>query len=178
MDRFPGPNGNGMKRRFFLSLLPGIMGACTAKQETDPDPGKEEPEVDGNTVNGTRIMDGNNVYGTILDTDGNPLKYVPVTDGYRFTRTDANGVYQMKADPRSTHVFYSLPSGYAIAQDSGTHLPAFHQKIDPTTTNRKDFTLCHVSPKLCIRCRLQTEECNFTRCNISLKSTISNLLRK
>lgn len=130
-----------MDRRLFLTMLAGLMGACASpKGLLEPDTGKDAgPEVD--TVSGTRIREGNNVYGTILDEEGKPVRNVPVTDGFRFVRSDSNGVYQLKADPRSTFVYYSLPAGFAIAQDAGSHLPAFHQRIDPTAVNRRDFVL-------------------------------------
>ena len=130
-----------MNRFLSLFLLASMIVACGSR--IVPDPGSEEDgsQEQAGTVNGTRIHDGNNVYGTILDGDGNPLKNVPVTDGFRYVRTDSHGVYQLKADSRSRFVYYSLPSGYAIAQDPDSHLPAFHLRIDPSTDNRKDFVL-------------------------------------
>ena len=138
-----------MTRRFFLYLLAGLLGACASKKAVEPDSGPDTPDVPDtpadDTINGTRILDGNNLFGIIKDTTGAPVKAVPVTDGFRFTATDANGVYQMKANAESKFVWYSLPSGYAIGQDSGSHLPSFYQKIDPKETNRKDFTLTRLS---------------------------------
>ena len=96
-----------MDRRFFLSLIAGLMAACASKNKIDVDPvddGQEggTPVDEGTTLNGTRIEEGNNLYGVITDTEGNPVRNVPVTDGFRFAVTDTNGVYQMKADPKST----------------------------------------------------------------------------
>lgn len=131
-----------MDRRFIIgSLLACIFVACSSQVVPGTETGESgKPDLTG-TVNGTRIKDGNNVYGTILDTDGKPIPYIPVSDGIRFSATDLNGVYQFKASPSAAFVFYSLPSGYAIAQDGGTHLPAFYQRIDPSADNRCDFTL-------------------------------------
>ena len=126
-------------RRIILYLLAGILGACGS--QAGPEPPLDDRQEEDGTVNGTRIKEGNNVFGIILDTDGKPVPYAPVTDGTRFTATDINGVYQFKASPAASFVYYSLPSGYAIAQDGGTHLPSFYQRIDPSAVNRKDFTL-------------------------------------
>lgn len=135
-----------MNRRIhYLYLLAAIVVACGSKIDNNQEPGPDETEVDDGTVNGTRINEGITVYGTIMDTEGNPIKDVPVTDGYRFVRTDMNGVYQLKANALSTTVSYSLPSGYAIMQDSGTHMPSFYRKADPSTVSRKDFVLKKLS---------------------------------
>lgn len=135
-----------MDRRFFLSLIAGLMAACASKNKIDVDPvddGQEggTPVDEGTILNGTRIEEGNNLYGVITDTEGNPVRNVPVTDGFRFAVTDTNGVYQMKADPKSTHVCYSLPAGYAIRQNAASHLPSFYQTIRPSAVNKKNFTL-------------------------------------
>ncbi len=134
-----------MNRRYFISLLAGIMAACGAKNKIEPDPEEDKPvdpkPQEGETLNGTPIKEGNNLVGVITDSEGNPVRNVAVTDGFQFAVTDMNGVYQMKADPRSTTVSYSLPSGYAIRQDAATHLPSFFQKINPSVVNRKNFSL-------------------------------------
>ncbi|MBO6168471.1 MAG: calcineurin-like phosphoesterase C-terminal domain-containing protein [Bacteroidales bacterium] len=133
-----------MNRRFFLSLLAGIVAACASKKVLDPEtePGDPGEVTDDRMLNGTKIMDGHNLYGVILDDEGHPVRNVPVSDGYRYVRTDDNGVYQTKADKRATHVYYSLPAGYAIEQDATSHLPSFYRRIDPSASDiRNDFTL-------------------------------------
>lgn len=131
-----------MNRRYFLGILAAIIGACASKKGLDVEPEKPVPEEDGLTINGTRIFDNHNLYGVIRDSDGAPLKHVMVSDGYGFVRTDANGVYQTKANARSRFVYYSLPAGYAFAQDPSTHMPAFFRRIDPKAkANRNDFVL-------------------------------------
>lgn len=134
-----------MNRRLFTWMLVGILVACGSK--AGPETGTEEvgTQDDGLTLNGTPIKDGNNLYGTILDAEGNPVRHVPVTDGVRFTATDVNGVYQMKASPAAAFVYYSLPSGYAISQDSDSHFPSFYARIDPSAVNRRDFVLRKLS---------------------------------
>jgi len=135
-----------MNRRYFLSLLAGLMAACASKKELEnvengESKESEKPAEDSLTVNGTKITEGNNLYGVIQNTKGAGISSVPVTDGYQFVRTDVNGVYQMKADSRSSYVYYTLPTGYAIPQDETTHLPLFYKAITPTQENRVDFTL-------------------------------------
>lgn len=124
--------------------MAGAVGACASKVKLDPfnPDGKDDSLEKDGILNGTKIADFNNIYGLIRDTDGNPVENVTVTDGYRFSSTDENGVYQMMADPRSKYLYYSLPSGYAIIQDSASHLPLFFQELDPNAAkDRKDFTL-------------------------------------
>ena len=45
-------------------------------------------------------------------------------------------------------------------------------------SNRKYFTLCHISPELRIRCRLKPEECDVTGNDIALKSSVGHFNRK
>ena len=141
-----------MDRRSFLFLLGGVVGACASNGTLDdittkPDDDNPQPPVeeDDRTVNGTKIKEENNLYGLIKDSDGAPVKGVPVTDGYNYVKTDKNGVYQLKADSRAHFVYYSLPSGYAIEQTEANSLPSFYRKIDPATTSRNDFTLAKVA---------------------------------
>ncbi len=131
--------------------MSGVVGACASKKTLDviTDKPDEEvtppPVVDDGTINGTKILDGNNVHGLIKDSDGAPVKGVPVTDGYTYVKTDKNGVYQFKADSKATFVYYSLPSGYAIEQTEANSLPSFYRKINPGDKNRNDFTLVKIA---------------------------------
>ena len=131
--------------------MSGVVGACASKKTLDviTDKPTEEvtppPVVDDGTINGTKILDGNNVHGLIKDSDGAPVKGVPVTDGYTYVKTDKNGVYQFKADSKATFVYYSLPSGYAIEQTEANSLPSFYRKINPGDKNRNDFTLVKIA---------------------------------
>lgn len=134
-----------MDRRYFLFLMAGAIGACASKATITPFDPDGDKDGDG-TVNGSAIASFNNLYGLVRDTDGNPLENVMVTDGYRFTTTDENGVYQMMADPRSRFIYYSLPAGYAIMQDPSTHLPLFFKGIDHSAEKeRVDFTIAKLS---------------------------------
>lgn len=106
-------------------------------------------------VNGTRIDRKNNLYGVITDSKtGKGIPGVPVTDGYKFTVTDANGVYQFVADSLCRTVYYTLPAGYGVTLAQDTRLPLFYSTsgIDLKKRNRNDFVL---EP-------LPSEEKNFT----------------
>ena len=106
-------------------------------------------------VGGTRIDKKNNLYGVITDSKtGKGIAGVPVTDGYKFTVTDKNGVYQMVADSLCRTVYYTIPAGYKVALAQDSKLPLFYStaSIDLNKKNRNDFTL---EP-------LASEEKNFT----------------
>ena len=106
-------------------------------------------------VGGTRIDKKNNLYGVITDSKtGKGIEGVPVTDGYKFTVTDKNGVYQMVADSLCPTVYYTIPAGYKVALAQDSKLPLFYStaSIDLNKKNRNDFTL---EP-------LASEEKNFT----------------
>ena len=131
-----------MWRQIYRHLAAVLLCLAACSGTASPDtPSGPQPGTDGDRLNGSRIQPWNTLYGLIADADGKGVRDVPVTDGYNYVKTDRNGVYQMKADPRSTHVWYSLPSGYAVAQDPSTHLPSFWQTLEPGTVNRRDFTL-------------------------------------
>lgn len=94
-------------------------------------------------INGTVIRADMNLVGVITDAGTKAgIPGVPVTDGYNFTVTDSNGVYQMKADPRSLYVYFTQPAEYRIPH-SRNHAPAFfsEEMIDHSKINRNDFKL-------------------------------------
>lgn len=93
-------------------------------------------------IAGTRIAAGNDLAGQITDSrTGKGIPGIPVSDGYKFTVTDRNGVYQMKADPRCRAVSYTAPAGYEIAL-SKTNVPAFYAFHTPGAAfARHDFEL-------------------------------------
>lgn len=68
---------------------------------------------------------------------------MPVTDGYNFVKTDANGVYQMARDSRCRKVYYTLPAAYEVALDPSTHLPVFYSPgiMEAAKKYRADFVL-------------------------------------
>ena len=96
------------------------------------------------SINGTAILEGNNGIGLITDAKtGKGIEGVPVTDGYNYTATDANGVYQMKLDSRTRNVYMSVPAAYKIPLDEYNHAPRFYSvgKFDMGRQNRNDFVL-------------------------------------
>ena len=99
---------------------------------------------DPSELNGTEINSLNNAYGLVTNSEtGKPIPGIPVTDGYSYTATDANGVYQMKLDSRARNVYMSVPSEYEIPLDPSTGLPLFYSTgaINTSGKNRFDFTL-------------------------------------
>lgn len=123
--------------------------AMTVCGKKEPDPAPVPVPTPGenteSTVNGTAIREGNNLVGLIKDAkSGKGIPDVPVTDGYKFVKTDANGVYQMKAATYCRNVYYSLPAGYEVFTSSGApSKPVFFstKRIDRNTVNRNDFVL-------------------------------------
>lgn len=100
--------------------------------------------ADAMKLNGTRIDKKNNLFGLVKDSrTGKGIAGVPVTDGYTFTVTDRNGVYQFVADEKCRNVYYTLPAEYKTALDPVTKLPLFYSTtpIDRSRQNRNDFVL-------------------------------------
>lgn len=58
------------------------------------------------------IESGTTIYGTVTTADGSPVENVVVSDGEITTKTNAEGVYQLKSEKNQRIVFYSVPSGY------------------------------------------------------------------
>lgn len=95
-------------------------------------------------INGTNILEGNNLVGLITDSStGEGIPGIPVTDGYTFTVTDDNGVYQFVANKYCRNVYYSTPAGYKVALAQDSKLPLFYSTstIDRNSVNRNDFIL-------------------------------------
>ena len=95
------------------ALMLGVV-ACGKNGADDPTPDKPDPKPTPGTetvINGTSIESTNTLVGLITDSKtGKGIAGVPVTDGYSFTTTDANGVYQFKANRYCRNVYYTLPS--------------------------------------------------------------------
>ena len=74
---------------------------------------------------------------------GKGVPGVAVSDGYKFTVTDENGVYQMLLDERCRTVYITVPAAFKIPLDEKYHAPAFYSKttISKTEVNRNDFSL-------------------------------------
>ena len=70
---------------------------------------------EGHVINGTVIDESSTLYGVVRDNStGKPLAGVPMTDGFTYVTTDANGVYQMKAHEQARCVYPSIPAEYEI----------------------------------------------------------------
>ncbi len=138
------------KKLFYFFAVSAFVLALASCGEKDPiiGPGPDEPGPEGplptDVINGTTIEDGNTLVGLISDAStGKGIPGVRVTDGYAFTVTDQNGVYQMKGNRFCRNVYYVTPSNYKINQNATTGLPEFFSTstIDKYGVNRNDFKL-------------------------------------
>lgn len=79
--------------------------------------------------------DGYNITGRVVDSDGNPLEHVVVSDGLQCVRTMFDGTFYMESevsDVKFVHV--STPSGYMPAVSGG--IPRFYKaKADITPSD-------------------------------------------
>lgn len=140
---------------YATALLMGAV-ACGEKIDPTPEPGpgpepipveNADPKLAGLTeteINGTTIDATSNIVGLIKDSKtGKGIPGVAVSDGYGYTTTDANGVYQMKRNTKSRKVYYTTPAEYEVYLDSKNHLPCFYSpsKLVASKKYRVDFTL-------------------------------------
>lgn len=112
--------------------------------------GKDEPDVPDTpdkpgeiTLNGTAINSSSNMYGLVKDSQtGKGIAGVPVTEGYNWTTTDANGVYQFVGDAtHARNVYITVPANYKIPVDAN-HFPKFYgTTINKEGQSRNDFSL-------------------------------------
>ena len=68
-------------------------------------------------------LDARKVKGSV-SSQGNPLRNVIVTDGYRFTRTSDDGSFKLNTHKDARYVFVITPSGYTADYSSGS--PQFY----------------------------------------------------
>ena len=133
-----------------LALLAAF--ACTKPEipsyyfetEGDGEEGSSTPKIVYTDIEGTAIDSKNNAVGFISDADsGEGIPGVRVTDGYSFTTTDENGVYQFFANRYTRNVYITVPAEYEIPVDPDTHIPLFYstEPFDRKQMNRNDFTL-------------------------------------
>lgn len=88
-------------------------------------------------INGTKISAASTRIGLITDsTTGAGIPGVPVTDGYSYTTTDANGVYQFVAHENARCVYPSVPAAYDVPLGADGE-PHFWK----TGSYRNDWTL-------------------------------------
>ena len=143
-------------KRFYLLFLAAVAAfavtACGEKDDPAPGPGPgpqpsgTDPTVTTLTetsIAGTTIGSDMTVAGLITNiTTGKGIAGVPVTDGFSWVKTDANGVYQMKANSRARKVYICTPAAYKIGQASDGY-PNFFPKtnIEAGKKFRVDFFL-------------------------------------
>lgn len=135
-----------MVRKFIFSLLfvTALISGAVAYAEPASDAPCFHKNKKGLVINGTKTLISNNLVGLVKDSrTGKGIAGVPVTDGYTFTVTDKNGVYQFVADEKCRNVYYTLPAEYKTALDPATKLPLFYSTapIDLKRQNRNDFVL-------------------------------------
>ena len=91
-------------------------------------------------LNGTVINENSTLYGIVRDnTTGRPIAGVPMTDGFTYVTTDANGVYQMVAHEQARCIYPSVPAEYEIPMDEDNQ-PLIHKYITDKSS-RYDFYL-------------------------------------
>ena len=135
--------GCGQKEEPVVSPDPVDVVTPEPDDKTDEPDEPETPTDDDKHINGTELIDGMNAVGLVKDAStGKGIPGVPVTDGYHFTTTDENGVYQMELNDLARLVYITVPAAYKIPLDE-RHAPAFYStgKLDLKAVNRNDFTL-------------------------------------
>ena len=107
-----------MKSKLHIIILAlwALLSACT-------------PEVrpDG-ADNDNMTQSGITVRGTIYDDAGNRLEGVVVSDCFKCTITDKDGVFELESDLSvAKFIFISIPSGYSVPVKKG--LPVFFKRL-------------------------------------------------
>ena len=107
-----------MKSKLHIIILAlwALLSACT-------------PEVrpDG-ADNDNMTQSGITVRGTIYDDAGNRLEGVVVSDCFKCTVTDKDGVFELESDLSvAKFIFISIPSGYSVPVKKG--LPVFFKRL-------------------------------------------------
>ncbi len=115
------------------------------------------------SVGGSLVDVNNTLYGVVTDSStGKGIAGVPVTDGYKFVVTDANGVYQMIPDEHCRKVYLSLPAAYKVPLNA-KHLPQIYSaedvklgelfrydfNLEPLDESEENFTLMMISDPQC-----------------------------
>ena len=79
------------------------------------------------------------IYGYVRDIYGNPIKDVPVSDGFSIVTTDANGYYTIEVSRDTWYIYITLPSEYEVPINEIGQ--ACFWKEYPSSSPRYDFTL-------------------------------------
>lgn len=142
------------KNRFVNILIAAaLLAGAVACTKPGPDTGNGSTEgtgsqtmttLTGNSINGTSLAADTDLAGCITDIkSGAAIEGVAVSDGFSVVMTDANGVYQMKRNPKARKVYYSTPSEYKVSLAAKQHLPVFYceQTLEAGKKYRVDFGL-------------------------------------
>ena len=79
------------------------------------------------------------IFGWVKDCYGNPIKDVPVSDGYTIVTTNADGYYSMDISTDTWYIYITIPSEYEVPINE--HGQACFWKRYPSNTQQYDFTL-------------------------------------
>lgn len=87
---------------------------------------------------------GTTVWGHV-SCDGVGVSGVVVSDGVQVTKTNDDGLYQLKSAKKWGYVFISIPSGYEVASQG--ILPQFYSYLNASASQveQKDFVLTKVA---------------------------------
>lgn len=87
------------------------------------------------------LKDGSNIFGRVVDSKGNPIEGVVVSDGEQSVKTDVNGEYFMKSILADVHfVMISVPAEYEIPLRDNR--PQFFRRVPRhILAARADFVL-------------------------------------
>ena len=85
------------------------------------------------------IIRYNSIFGYVKDNNGNPIKDVPVSDGFTIVTTDENGYYSIDISADTYYIYITVPSEYEIPIDEDGRACFF--KKYPSDTQQYDFTL-------------------------------------
>lgn len=120
-----------INRRNFLKVF-GLTGAAFTM-----------PPVIANEITGKQAPDRQTA-GLILKgrvhSNGQGLKGVAVTDGYKVTVTDKNGNYELAGHSLAEFVYISIPQGHAFPNDKGI-ARFYHSVKGQAGVVKKDFHL-------------------------------------
>lgn len=84
---------------------------------------------------------GQTLYGRVIDSSGNPISGVSVSDGVFVTTTDGLGQYYLSSLKKNGSVFISVPGGYKVAVNRT--IPQFFQRLEGSSAvyEQRNFIL-------------------------------------
>lgn len=127
-----------MKKVALVITLITVMSlnvGCTGKD--DPENKRTDPD---NPDSPPTLVSKFNTYGLIIDTNGNPVSGVPVSDGFTTVTTNEIGKYEFDRNSEARFVYYSTPAHYEVNIAASNQLPSFHQRLRANIA-RYDFTI-------------------------------------